>query len=225
LKIAVRSGKLGLVNVNDRLRRLVEEACKHPPGSIERQKNLTRIIRLMSGKLWRENIPEYQDVVQRMWIFFCENVCEGKTGERYNPDRSSVSTWLNYYLRRKLQSCHLDRQKQLNRTISSHKDDKNTDDREDVVARLPARPDIPPILDIVRSWAEKDAIGELRRVHLEGHPEVNCQVLILRRLPPETSWKSLAEEFNLSISTLSSFYQRQCLPRLRNFGKSEGYID
>jgi hypothetical protein len=215
-----------LATVEDELRRLVKEACKHPPGSSSRQKNLTRIIRLVSGKLWRENVPEYQDVVQRMWLFFCENVCEGKTGEPYDPNRSSVTTWLNYYLRRKLQSFYIDRQKQQSRTLSSRTIDPMTGDREDnIIDRIPSQPDVPPILDTVRIWVEADAKGELRKVHLEGYPQVNCQVLILRRLPPETSWKNLAEEFGLSISTLSSFYQRQCLPRLRNFGKSEGYIE
>jgi hypothetical protein len=215
-----------LTSVEDELRQLVEEACKHPPGSSSRQKNLTRIIRLVSGKLWRENIPEYPDLVQRMWLFFCENVCEGKTGEPYDPNRSNVTTWLNYYLRRKLQSSYLNRQKQQSRTIYSRTINPMTGDREnDLVDRLPSQPDIPPILDEVRGWVETDAKGELSKIHLEGYPHVNCQVLILRRLPPETSWKNLAEEFGLSISTLSSFYQRQCLPRLRNFGKSEGYID
>ncbi|MDJ0689538.1 MAG: helix-turn-helix domain-containing protein [Xenococcaceae cyanobacterium MO_188.B32] len=45
------------------------------------------------------------------------------------------------------------------------------------------------------------------------------------RLPPETSWQELSKEFGISISTLSNFYQRQCMPRLRNFAKSEGYIE
>jgi hypothetical protein len=215
-----------LTSLEDELRQLVKEACKHPLGSSGRQKNLTRIIRLVSGKLWRENVPEYPDLVQRMWLFFCENVCEGKTGEPYDPNRSNVTTWLNYYLRRKLQSSYLDRQKQQSRTLSSRTIDPMTGDREnDITDRLPSQPDVPPILDEVRAWVETDAKGELGKVHLEGYPHVNCQVLILRRLPPETSWKNLAEEFGLSISTLSSFYQRQCLPRLRNFGKSEGYID
>jgi hypothetical protein len=64
----------------------------------------------------------------------------------------------------------------------------------------------------------------LCRTHIAGRPEVNAQVLILRRLPPEASWKELSAEFNLPISTLSSFYQRQCIPRLRKFGESEGYL-
>ena len=96
-------------------------------------------------------------------------------------------------------------------------------DLVDPIENLAAEPDIPPILDDVQRWAEADESGELRRVKIEGS-QVTCQTLILRRLPPEASWKDLAAEFGLSISTLSSFYQRQCLPRLRKFGETQGYL-
>lgn len=89
---------------------------------------------------------------------------------------------------------------------------------------LKAPPDIPPILESTRKWVQTDLNGELRHIHIEGHPKVNCQTLLLQRLPPETRWETMATQFNLSVSTLSSFYRRQCLPRLRKFGKSEGYL-
>lgn len=94
----------------------------------------------------------------------------------------------------------------------------------DPVDNLPSRPFVPPILEAVREWAETDADGELRRIHVKGHPEVTCQILILRRLPPETAWKHLAEEFGLSVATLSGFYESKCRPQLRKFGESEGYL-
>ncbi len=87
---------------------------------------------------------------------------------------------------------------------------------------VPAATEAPPMLPTVKQWVETN--DELRRIHIHGHPEVNCQVLILRRLPPETNWKTLAREFNISVSTLSSFYQRKCLPLLRKFGESQGYL-
>jgi hypothetical protein len=77
-------------------------------------------------------------------------------------------------------------------------------------------------LEDLETWAQTDSEGELRRTCIKGRPDVNCQVLILKRLPPEVSWKELSEEFTLSIPTLSSFYQRQCIPRLRKFAESEG---
>ncbi len=209
------------------LRQLVKEACSHPPGSPNRQKRMTQIIRLVSGKLWRESAAYYQDALQQTWIFFCQNLCEKTTGERYDPDRSSIVTWLNYYLRRRLQDYQLNAQKQQIRTAqgpSFTSRSGEVEERVDPIDTLPANPDVPPILDEVRSWAEADASGELRQVFIEGYPQVNCRELILRRLPPETAWKELSAEFGLSVSTLSSFYQRQCLPRLRKFGESEGYI-
>jgi hypothetical protein len=94
----------------------------------------------------------------------------------------------------------------------------------DPLDRVAANPDVPPILEAVQTWAETDADGELQRIHIEGFPHVTCQVLILRRLPPETSWQKLSKEFGIKVPTLSSFYQRQCLPRLRKFGELEGYL-
>jgi DNA-directed RNA polymerase specialized sigma24 family protein len=213
--------------LEDRLRQLVVEACGHPPGSLLRQKKLTQIIRLTTHKLWKENVSYYQDALQQTWIFFCHNICESTTGDRYNPDRGSVATWLNAYLRRRLQDFYIDQQKQkAHRAPDQIRMSRSADagDMIDVIDTLPANPDVPPILAAVKKWAEADPDGELRSTHIEGNPKVNCQVLILRRLPPETGWKELSEELGLSISTLSSFYQRQCMPRLRKFGESEGYI-
>lgn len=213
--------------LDEQLRSLAVEACKHPPGSLLRQRNLTRIIRLASTRLWREYSPHYQDAVQKTWIYFCQNLCEGVTGKRYDPDRSTIITWLNYYLRRRLQDSFTEVLQERSRTVSMQVRVGRSGGSEEVIDPLDsvaASPDVPPILEQVRAWVEADATGELRRVCIEGHPRINCQVLILRRLPPETGWKELSEEFGLAVSTLSSFYQRQCLPRLRKFGESEGYI-
>ncbi|MBW4520362.1 MAG: sigma-70 family RNA polymerase sigma factor [Scytolyngbya sp. HA4215-MV1] len=212
---------------DEQLRHLVEEACKHPPGSLLRQRKLTQIIRLTSSRLWRENTAYYQDALQQTWVFFCQNVCEGKTGECYNPSRGSIATWLNYYLKRRLQDFYIAEQKQQVKRadgLVQRSRSGEIGDLIDPVDNLPASPDVPPILDEVKLWAESDPQGSLRQIHIEGHPQVNCQTLILRRLPPETGWKELSQEFGLSVSTLSSFYQRQCLPRLRKFGESQGYL-
>jgi hypothetical protein len=95
---------------------------------------------------------------------------------------------------------------------------------KDTTANLAAPPDIPPILEQTRHWVETDPSGELQNIHVQNRKEVHCQALLLRRLPPEKSWEEISAEFDLPISTLSSFYQRQCMPRLRNFGQSQGYL-
>ncbi|OUC13977.1 MAG: hypothetical protein B0A82_14425 [Alkalinema sp. CACIAM 70d] len=212
----------------DNVESLIQVACSHPPGSLERQRYLTKGIRLISSRLWRESVPYYQDALQQTWVFFCQNICEAGTGEAYNPKRGSVVTWLNYYLKRRLQDGFTQAQHQKITTASAYvRVERSGGEGEvvDPIEHLPAPDSIPPILEAVQAWASADATGELRQVCIEGHPQVNCQLLILRRLPPESSWQELATEFKVSVSTLSSFYQRQCLTRLRKFGAAEGYID
>ena len=212
--------------IEERLHQLVEETCRHKLDSIERRLGLTKIVRLTvkSGRLWKENTPYYEDALQQTWLYFCRNLCEAATGEKYDPNRSSVTTWLNAYLRRRLQDFRALNQSQLKQNVAAplHAVDESS---SDMIEALEAPPDIPPILETTRQWIETDPDGELRRIHIQGHPEVNCQVLLLERLPPEASWEDLSARFLVSVSTLSSFYRRQCIPRLRKFGESQGYIE
>lgn len=92
------------------------------------------------------------------------------------------------------------------------------------VDSLPAKPDVPNILEEIEKWVLKDPEHKLRQTHLDNHPQITCQLLILKRLPPETPWKTLAEEYKVPAGTLSSFYQRKCKPLLRAFSKFQGYI-
>lgn len=216
-----------MVQFDEQLRCLVSEACGHPPGSPQRQKLLTQIIRLTANRLWRESTPYYQDALQQTWLYFCRNVCEGLTGKIYDPTYGSVITWLNAYLNRRLQDFYTNQNREQATTVSPRvRQSTSGGIREtiDPVDNLPATPQAPPILEDLEIWAKTDSEGELRRTYIKGRPDVNCQVLILKRLPPEVSWRELSEEFELSIPTLSSFYQRQCLPRLRKFAELEGLL-
>ncbi|HEY9617311.1 MAG TPA: sigma-70 family RNA polymerase sigma factor, partial [Microcoleaceae cyanobacterium] len=107
------------------------------------------------------------------------------------------------------------------RTLSWQPSD--VDDPFDPIANLPARPDVPPILDEIQVWLQQEG-QQLRRIHVRDRPEINCLVLIQRRLPPETAWEQLSKEFGVAIATLSNFYQRECFPRLLAFGQSQGYL-
>ncbi|MDV2991554.1 MAG: hypothetical protein N4J56_001208 [Chroococcidiopsis sp. SAG 2025] len=207
------------------LRQLVVETCQQKIGSLDRQRGLTRIVRSIakSGKLWKENTLDYEDALQQTWLYFCRNLCEATTGDRYDPSRSSVTTWLNAYLRRRLQDLYLQRKTTNNSTTRQV---YSVDELgKDAIEALEAPPDVPPILETTRKWIQIDPDGDLRRTYIQGYPKVNCQVLLLQRLPPETSWEDLAAQYKLSVSTLSSFYRRQCLPRLRKFGESQGYLE
>lgn len=219
---------MAMVDLDEHLRRLVTQACQNPPGSPQRQKLLTQIIRLIAHRLWRESTPYYQDALQQTWLYFCRNICEGTTGQIYDSNYGTVITWLNAYLKRRLQDFYLNqhREQAIKVPLRIHQSGSGeTSEVLDPLDTLPATTETPPILENVSLWAQTDPEGELRGTYIKGRPEVNCQVLIIRRLPPEVSWKELSEEFGLSIGTLSSFYQRQCLPRLRKFAEEQGYLE
>ncbi len=167
--------------MDEQLRQLVIETCRHPPGSLERQQGLTKLIRLIgqSKKLWQEDTPYYQDALQQTWIYFCQNLCEANTAQRYDPNRSSAITWLNRYLKWRLQDFRLANQAEKARTTKGKIFDR--ENTTDPIENVAASPDIPPILENTRKWAQADPTGELRSLHIQHYPAVTCQVLILRR--------------------------------------------
>ncbi|MEN8447553.1 MAG: sigma-70 family RNA polymerase sigma factor [Cyanobacteria bacterium J06555_13] len=206
----------------DPLLKLVSDTCAHPPGSAQRQRGQTKLIRALGPQLWHTYDAYYADALQQTWIYFCRNLCEATTGRAYNPAVARLTTWLNAYLKRRLQDFRIAETQQRAKTVSSYS--SRGDGVLDPVDRLPAPADIPPLLEQVLAWAQTDADGSLRATHINNHPTVTAQLLILKRLPPETPWKELSADYGISVGTLSSFYQRQCLTRLREFGQQQGYL-
>lgn len=204
-------------NLNQQLQHLVVEACSHPAKSLMRRQKLSEIVRVVikSGKLWKENTAYYNDALQQTWLYFCRNP------ELYNPKSCSVITWLDNCLKWRLQDFRSREAEIQAKTVPlSSLSIENT---TNTVESLPAAADIPPILSETYQWAFTDPDNDLASTHVKGRPEVTCQILILRRLPPETPWKKIAKEFNLPPSTAPNFYKRECLPRLRNFALRQGY--
>lgn len=210
--------------LSESLLQLVKQACQHPPGSKERQKNLTKIIRLVSTQLWRENSSYYEDALQETWFYFCRNICEGLTAKPYDAERASVVTWLNNYLKWRLKEGYLKAEQQKQQRVFTRIHDNNP--ITDVVDNLPAptNRDSSFLLDEIQQWVLTDSQNKLRHIYLKDQPQITAQALILARLPPEIPWKTLAAEYGVTVGTLSSFYQRKCKPLLREYSKSQGYI-
>ncbi len=219
--------------VNDRvycprdLNQLVSKACYHPAGSVERQKVLDRLVRAIqaSKKLWRENTPYYEDALQKTWFYLCRNLCEAVTTNLYDPEKASVITWLNNYLKHRLKDFERQKIEELRNTEPIRIGDEGNP--IDPVPNIPARPNVPPIEVEIGKWLETDPKEELNSIHVKGYPEVTIKALIERRLPDNyREWTTIAEEFGIqNVSTLRSFYNRQCKPRLREFGQQQEYVE
>ncbi|MBP0015029.1 MAG: sigma-70 family RNA polymerase sigma factor [Roseofilum sp. SBFL] len=207
-----------------KLQQLIQETCAQPPLSLERQKGLAQLVKWIqhSGKLWKEAVPHYEDALQQTWFYVCRNLCEAATGAAYDAEKGTIITWINAYLKRRLQDLRIEGFQQQKTRVQAYRTFEG--EVYDPIDDLPAPSPIPPVLEEIHDWVKTDAGGKLRRIHMRDRPDVNCQVLILRRLPPETSWKDLGQEFNMDKNTLSRFYSRQCLPQLREFAQSQGYF-
>jgi hypothetical protein len=90
--------------------------------------------------------------------------------------------------------------------------------------KLPAPQDSKTILEYVMDWIDEDADGLLRKTKMKKYDRITAQIVLKHRII-NTSWKELSNQLNAPVSSLSSFFTRQCLPLLRKFAQSEFYLD
>ena len=205
---------------------LVLEARQYPAGSPQRQRILTDVIRQIqrSGKVWRDyQIPvdQYQEALQMTWICFCKNI------EQYDPTRANPITWFNNMLKFKIKDVQrrvMQQEQHLKRNFSYS---ASADETLDLIDRQPA-PAIDrseEMLQDLYNWLQEQRSNLMQKT-IRNNPKINVYLLIIRRLPTEyqMSWQALSQEFGVSVPTLSSFYQRQCIPVLREFGQLQGWF-
>lgn len=222
-------------DINTNLRRLINEAKNLPLESVERQQKIhqTYLLAMKSGKLWRENKPYYNDALQDMWEYCCSHL------EEYNPTKKQVITWLNDEIIKALRRYEYKEETRPRKRHIELRANLNSDNFEPVINNLDNcspeqlnKPptDIQPLLEMWETtvqWVKADPDQVLRNTYFQERPEINAQVVILKRLPPDVSWKEIAKEFNLNDAeskNLPKWYHRSCLPLLRRFGTNQGYL-
>ena len=209
--------------LDTQLKQLISQACACSPKSPQRQRYLQQLHYHVtnSNKLWRERVSYYKDALQDMWVYCFQHL------DDYDPTEAGVITWLDYHLKRILRN-YRDRRYRDRKRHRSESSDSNTSNLMDAI---PSRPDVSPLLDMWKKtveWVQSDPGETLRSTCFRKRAEINAQVLFLLRFPHKTPWKAIAQQFNLSpaeATDLPKFYNRRCLPLLRNFGETQGYID
>ena len=198
--------------IDDKIQTTVAQAQAFPSQSPQRQRILERLVRLVkaSGKVCphHQSTPDYEDALQQTWLnCFCNL-------DTYDATRSSFMTWFNRHLQWQLGTI---RRQTAKRSIALTKNQT-----ELVANNHDAYCDV-AVLEQTLDWIKSS--GNLSDISLAKHPTITAQALLLRRFTSKTPWKQIADEFGVPISTLSGFYQRQCLPRLRAFGQAQGYLE
>ena len=211
-----------------KLKELIKLACEHPRNTPQRRRVFNQIIKIIqqSDSLWREGTQYYEDALQKTWLYFALNLCKEQeintADEPFCSEDCKVIARLNKYLKWRLKDYGIETSEERRKRLYPRVNDDGS--LIEPIDMIPAPKSTPNWCDELRIWAETDISGKLRSTCIKGYPEVTCQIIILRRLPPEATWKDIATEFGLPISTLSSFYERKCRPFLREFGQSEGYF-
>jgi len=189
---------------DNQLKRLALEAQRHPPRSELRQYGLRELIVAIqySGRLCRPHrgkfSPQfydmiYEDAVNKTLVYVCQKI------DTYDPERSQkFMTWVNFRLDKLvLETCHeLSNAKVKNLPTIA--------DLENI-----AQPENPVLPEPIRQCIEADVDGCFKRAHIRNRPDVNFQTIALAILA-EKNWKEIAEEFEISMGTASSFFCRSC---------------
>jgi hypothetical protein len=57
----------------------------------------------------------------------------------------------------------------------------------------------------------------LQGIKMKKYPHVNGQKILQRFIVDDRKWQEISAELNVPVPSLSDFYQRKCIPLLREF--------
>lgn len=187
------------------LQELASTAQQYPRLSEQRQLALTKLVHtiVQSDRLchpqrrqYSTDIYEdiYNEALQELFLYICQNI------DKYDSERSSVIRWVNFLLERRFFF-------EATRKFFGQQNVTNIAD-VDVDDIAPAE-EPQDITEILIECIRLDPENLLKKEYIREHPQVNFQALAQKRILGK-SWKEIATEHNLNISTVSCFYYR-CL--------------
>ncbi len=193
--------------INVLLQQLASTAQQYPHLAEQRQLALTKLVNtiVQSGRLYHPQRSQfsgdvyediYNEALQELLLYICQNI------DKYNPERGSVITWVNVLLERRFF-------KEAVRKYFGHKNVTNITDADLDNLASPEEPQ--DITKILIECIKLDPEDIFKKEHIRKYPQANFQALAKQRILGK-SWQEIAVEYNLSISTLTSFYYR-CLNR------------
>ena len=162
-----------------------------------------RLVQPLKGRFKGFYDEVYLDALQRLFLYLCEHI------EDFDPSRGTVLEWANFLLSRRffvaasreylpvmptgvdpksIVRLSIDDLEQHPR-LNSHGQGRTMKGQE------------------VRDLLMNDPKGVFGKTHVVNHPEANFQRIALQRLDG-FSWQEISMQLDVSIPTLSSFYQR-----------------
>jgi len=190
------------------LQQLATTAQQYPNLTEQRQLALTKLVNtiVQSGRLHHPqrsqfSLDVYEDIyneaLQELLLYICQNI------DKYNPERASVMTWVNFLLERRFFREAVQKffgQQHITNITDAH------------LNNLVPLEESKNLTEILIECIESDPEDIFKKEHIREYPQANFQALAQQRILGK-SWKEIATEYNLNISTVSQFYYR-CLDKL-----------
>jgi DNA-directed RNA polymerase specialized sigma24 family protein len=212
-KIPIKIWATGLLHqalkdclTDDLLKKFAIEIQKISPNTVLHRHLLGELIEAikLSGKLcqahrekFTPNFYEllYEEAMIRTFAYICKNI------HQYDPDRGEKQkfmNWVNFRLDRLVIECR--------REFNDLK-----------VEALPTLTDLENIsmsaadslLEETIQYIESDPNDHFKQEHIRNRPDANFQAVALARLSGN-SWEEISAQYDIRMSTLSSFFQRCC---------------
>jgi DNA-directed RNA polymerase specialized sigma24 family protein len=196
----------GKDEIDEQLKQLALVAQQHPPMTRERQMALRQLVNqiLQSGRLCRPQSGQfsgvyqdiYDDALQELLLYICQTI------EKYDPERGSVMAWVNMLLERRFFK------EAIPRIL-----DKQGIKRMDLsdLDKIASSETTENLTELLKECIELDPDNLFKKDYIENYPLANFQAIARRRFLGK-SWKEISDEFEVKVSTISSFYSR-CLSK------------
>ncbi len=186
------------INYNKKINDLALKAREHPAHSIERNKILNELIRIItySGKLFFNRSgfsgETYQDALQETWVRIIENF------DSYETQNMDFISSFNKILRHTL--------------FKKKRDEIGFEQAEDpaVLDEFPQLIEDNEYSDSYHKlllFIKEDPGNILAGVYISNNPQANFRDILLRRLEGQT-WNQISTDLHVSVSRLSLFFQK-----------------
>ncbi|MDB9315565.1 hypothetical protein PN462_20805 [Spirulina sp. CS-785/01] len=199
-------------DLDEKLKYLAEEAQKHLPRTLERQKALSDLIKLLlkSGRICRPYTfafsslydEIYAEAQQKLFAYVCENI------EKYDSQRQ-VLQWINFLMRRRF---FIAASREIWHSLPKGIDTKKVTrislyelERGEVAD--PKSQTSPLLSQEVLRLIQEDPNGFFQKAYVLDDPKIHFQVIATKRLAGY-SWQEISDCVHVPVSTLSSFYYR-----------------
>lgn len=214
------------------LQALIREILALPRGSKPWQQKRQRFVMTVqnSGKLWRggaspassqtwrEVDEHYFTALGMTWEYVLTHL------DTYDPQRASVTTWINNRLRWDILTVQgKAREAQMRQMF----DYSNDEDGVPLIDQLSASEDAMANLAAVCKILY-EAKNEAQAIHVTDRPEINCYELAQDKLGvscepahwlqrrDRDSYRLMAEHYDSRIPTIAGFWTNKCLPFLND---------